>query len=78
MAAVRVTSPPNGATYLIDPTLRMPYQALRLRAAADTPVTWQVNGAPLAANEWPLKVGKHTITAIDREGRQDSVEITVK
>ena len=40
----QLTSPPNGATYLIDPTLRMQFQALRLRAAADTPVTWQVNG----------------------------------
>jgi penicillin-binding protein 1C len=78
MAAVRVTSPPNGATYLIDPTLRMSFQALRLRAAADTPVTWQVNGERVASTEWPLRVGKHTITAIDREGRRDSVEITVK
>ena len=78
IAAVHVTSPPNGATYLIDPTLRMAYQSLRLRAAADTPVTWQVNGELVASTEWPLRVGKHTITAIDREGRRDSVEITVK
>jgi penicillin-binding protein 1C len=77
MAAVRVTSPPNGATYLIDPTLRMNYQALRLRAAADTPVTWQVNGA-VVGTEWPLRPGRHTITATDRSGRHDSVEITVK
>jgi len=77
LAAVRVTSPPNGATYLIDPTLRMAYQALRLRAAADTPVTWQVNGHP-AGSEWPLRPGRHTITATDGNGRRDSVEITVK
>ncbi|MCU1349140.1 MAG: family penicillin-binding protein [Acidobacteria bacterium] len=77
LATVRVTSPPNGATYLIDPTLRMPYQALRLRAAADTPVTWQVNGRPVAS-EWLLQPGHHTITATDGRGRRDTVEITVK
>ncbi|HEV8657098.1 MAG TPA: penicillin-binding protein 1C, partial [Thermoanaerobaculia bacterium] len=29
---LRVTNPPNGATYLIDPTLRSAFQTLRLRA----------------------------------------------
>lgn len=76
-ARLRVTNPPNGATYLIDPTLRMPYQTLRLRAAATAPVRWQINGAPVG-NEWPLRPGRHTITATDDRGERDSVTITVK
>jgi penicillin-binding protein 1C len=76
-ARLRVTNPPDGATYLIDPTLRMKYQALRLRAASDKAVTWQVNGQRVG-NEWPLQPGRHTITAIDADGGRDSVRITVK
>ncbi|MEO8035045.1 MAG: penicillin-binding protein 1C, partial [Acidobacteriota bacterium] len=76
-ARLRVTNPPDGATYLIDPTLRMRYQTLRLRAAATAPVRWQVNGNPVG-NEWPLRPGQHTITATDERGERDSVTITVK
>jgi penicillin-binding protein 1C len=77
MARLHVTNPPDGATYLIDPTLRMPYQALRLRAASDKAVTWRVNGERVG-NEWPLRPGRHTITATDADGGSDSVRITVK
>ncbi len=76
-ARLHVTNPINGATYLIDPTLRMKYQALRLRAASDKAVTWQVNGQRVG-NEWPLQPGQHTITAIDADGERDTVRITVK
>ena len=39
---LRVTNPPHGATYLIDPTLRSSSQLLKLRATSS--VTWRVDG----------------------------------
>ncbi|HKO55393.1 MAG TPA: hypothetical protein VJ276_05905, partial [Thermoanaerobaculia bacterium] len=81
---LKVTSPPNGATYLIDPTLRREFQAVYLRATSATPLTWHVDDRPLGttppdgALEWPLRPGPHTVTAIDREGNRDSVRIVVK
>jgi penicillin-binding protein 1C len=72
---LRVTNPPNGATYLIDPTLRSAFQTLRLRATAD--VTWRVDGKRVVA-EWPLQPGEHTIAAIDDRGHRDEVTIYVK
>ena len=73
----RIANPPNGATYLIDPTLRMEFQTLRLRADAASRVTWKVNDR-VVPNEWPLVRGRHTITAVDARGHRDSVMITVK
>ncbi|HYI10472.1 MAG TPA: penicillin-binding protein 1C [Thermoanaerobaculia bacterium] len=75
--AFRITNPPNGATYLIDPTLRTEYQTLRLRAAAASRVTWQVNGRRVG-EEWALKPGRHVVAAIDGNGRRDEVKIFVK
>ena len=72
---LRVLSPPNGATYWIDPTLRSEFQALQLKATA--PVTWIVDGRR-TDDAWALSGGKHTITAVDRDGRRDSVTITVR
>ena len=74
-AVLHVLNPPDGATYLIDPTLRREFQALHLRASA--PVTWIVDGRH-TQEEWPLRGGKHTVTAVDGEGRRDSVTITVR
>jgi penicillin-binding protein 1C len=82
--SLRVTSPADGATFLIDPTLRMEFQKLPLRATARTALTWHVDDRKFAsvrrdsAAEWPLEPGRHTITAIDAEGRRDSVTIYVK
>jgi penicillin-binding protein 1C len=76
-ASLRVTNPVQGATYLIDPTLRTPFQALHLRAAADAPVHWSVDGQRVA-EEWPLQPGRHTIVATDDAGHRDTVTITVK
>ena len=73
----RIANPPDGATYLIDPTLRRQYQTLRLRADAASRVQWRVNDRPVGA-EWPLVPGAHMITAIDERGRRDSVKIVVK
>jgi membrane carboxypeptidase/penicillin-binding protein PbpC len=74
----RIANPANGATYLIDPTLRMQYQTLRLRADAASKVEWRVNDRRISGSEWPLRPGTHTITAIDESGRKDSVRILVK
>jgi penicillin-binding protein 1C len=73
----RIANPPDGATYLIDPTLRMQYQTLRLRADAASRVQWRVDDRPVGA-EWALVPGEHTITAVDVSGRRDSVKIVVK
>ncbi|HEX3580604.1 MAG TPA: penicillin-binding protein 1C [Thermoanaerobaculia bacterium] len=83
-ASIRVTNPPDGATYLIDPTLRKAFQTLRLRAVSDTRVTWRVDQRNLgvaerdAFLEWPLAPGRHTITATDNFGQKQSVRIFVK
>jgi penicillin-binding protein 1C len=76
-SSFRIANPPDGATYLIDPTLRMEFQTLRLRADSSARVTWRVNDRPVP-NEWPLRPGRHTITAVDGRGNRDSVSITVK
>ena len=76
-SALRISNPADGATFLIDPTLRREYQTLRLRASAASRVNWQVNGQAVPA-EWPLQPGRHTVTAVDARGRRDSVEIFVK
>lgn len=73
----RITNPADGATFLIDPTLRKDFQTLRLRAASASPVRWQINGRS-AGEEWPLERGRYTITAVDESGRRDEVRIFVK
>ena len=81
---LRVTNPPDGATYLIDPTLRKAFQTLRLRAVSDSRVAWAVDQRNLgvaerdAFLEWPLAPGRHTITATDKLGQKQSVRIFVK
>ena len=74
-ATFRITSPPNDATYLVDPTLHREFQALHLRATHDA--TWIVDGKP-AAREWPLRTGQHTIVATNARGERDRVYITVR
>lgn len=72
----RIMNPPNGATYMIDPTLRTEFQTLRLRASAR--VSWQIDGKPHRSHEWPLTRGSHTILAVGAGGQRDSVKIFVK
>jgi penicillin-binding protein 1C len=71
----RITSPPNDATYLVDPTLHREFQSLHLRATHDA--KWLVDGKP-AAREWPLRAGQHTIVATNERGERDRVFITVR
>ena len=76
-ASLQIANPPDGATYLIDPTLRREFQTLRLRAVSTSRVAWYVNDRRVGA-EWPLTPGTHIVTAVDGEGRRESVRIFVK
>ena len=78
-------SPPPGATYLRDPTLRAEFQTLPLRAEASAaPLTWEVNGrhvgtaSPEQALPWALVAGSHLIRVTDGRGRQAEASILVK
>jgi len=80
-----IASPPSGATYLIDPTLRPDFQSLPLRSQGGIGrIEWSLNGQSLGATlgdtpiTWPLTRGTHTITARDANGRRASSQITVK
>lgn len=80
-----VTSPPDGATYLIDPTLRMEFQTLPLRVVgASGRVEWSVNDRRLGpasgadGMSWPLQPGKHLVRAKDARGRVAEAAILVK
>jgi len=84
--ALRVVSPPDGAVYLIDPTLRRAFQTLALRAAAAEPanIEWRIDGRAVgrgaagASIDWPLTAGAHVVTARDASGREASAAIVVK
>ena len=70
-----ITSPPNEATYLVDPTLHREFQSIHLRSTGAA--TWRVDGEPVA-HEWPLRPGKHLIIATTGAGERDRVTITVR
>jgi penicillin-binding protein 1C len=84
--AVRISSPPDGATYLIDPTVRREFQALALRAITSTPgpIHWTVDDRSLGASEsgratsWPLIPGSHTFRARDAAGQAAEATIVVR
>jgi penicillin-binding protein 1C len=74
-APLAILNPPDNTTYLIDPTLRREFQALRLRASSEA--TWTIDGKRVGG-EWPLQPGKHVVAAVDGRGRRDTVTITVR
>ena len=83
---LELVNPPPGATYLIDPTLRRDFQTLPLKVLAAEPTTieWSINGVPFSSAssegrvEWPLRAGRHTISARDSVGNTAEATITVK
>jgi len=85
-APLEIASPPSGATYLIDPTLRREFQTLSLRATTDRPgeVTWSVDGRVLGrvtseqSLAWPLVPGTHRIIARDARGHSSQAIVTVR
>jgi penicillin-binding protein 1C len=85
-SGVRVLSPPDGAVYLIDPTLRREFQTIGLRGAADgaDPLEWRVDDQTIATSasdasvNWPLAPGRHVISARDSQGHSAFASIVVK
>jgi penicillin-binding protein 1C len=80
-----ITSPPDGATYLIDPTLRPEFQTLPLRIVGSTGrVEWTIDGRAAGTGSsdariaWPLQRGTHVVAARDARGRSTEATITVK
>jgi hypothetical protein len=74
-----IISPANGSTYLIDPTLRLDFQRLPLRAAAARgSVEWRIDGRAVSTSDWPLARGPHRVTARDASGRIVESTITVR
>lgn len=85
--AFRIASPPRGATYLLDPTLRAEFQMLPLRVVADAAagsVHWKIDGrawgsaTPAEALHWPMTPGSHSVVASDQRGRSASATILVR
>jgi len=83
--SLTIASPPDGATYMIDPTLRMEFQTLPFRTlGANGPVRWTVDGRAVRDSsndepvDWPLQRGEHVIAARDGKGQSAVVTITVK
>jgi membrane carboxypeptidase/penicillin-binding protein PbpC len=79
-----IVNPADGATYLIDPTLRMDFQTLPLRTTGATgDVEWTVSGRRLGRSSahdsltWPLERGTHLVRARDAHGRVAEARITV-
>jgi penicillin-binding protein 1C len=85
-AALEIISPPDGATYLIDPTLRREFQTLPLRASAPSggSIEWRIDGKPAGRSAidaplmWPLRPGEHVVSARDGRGRTAEATILVK
>jgi penicillin-binding protein 1C len=71
----RITSPPNDATYLVDPTLHREFQSIHLSATSDA--EWRIDGQ-VVAREWSIRPGKHLIVATNGAGGRDRVTITVR
>jgi penicillin-binding protein 1C len=84
--SIQVLSPPDGAVYLIDPTLRREFQTIGLRGTTvgAGPLEWRVDDAligTVAADsslDWPLTPGRHVVSARDAQGRNASASIVVK
>jgi penicillin-binding protein 1C len=82
----RISSPPDGATYLIDPTLRRDFQALPLRVVTSFAgdIQWTVDGHALGlvssehAMTWPLRPGRHVFEARDPAGQSARAIVTVR
>lgn len=84
-ARLRIENPPEGAIYLIDPTLRAEYQSIELRAVANSQtLTWMIDGSPVGSTPadrglfWPLAPGRHRAEVRDGAGNRDEVGFVVR
>ena len=57
--------------------MTMEFQSLPLRAN-DPQATFHIDGKRIASRSWPLRPGKHVITARNERGARDEVAIWVK
>jgi len=80
-----IATPADGATYLIDPTLRREFQSLSLKVVAGSgAVAWSVDGSSIGTTdsagslEWSLVPGRHRIVARDGRGHTAESVITVR
>ncbi|MGC8763454.1 MAG: penicillin-binding protein 1C [Acidobacteriota bacterium] len=82
-----LVSPPEGAVYLLDPTLPPTFQTLPLRASVSGPprrLTWTVDGREVGrcsseeSLEWPLSRGEHTVEVRDGQGNGARGHIAVR
>lgn len=84
--SLRIVSPADGATFLIDPTLRREFQALPLRAvsASAQQLAWEIDGKPARqsggqqAPSWILLPGRHTFVVRDDAGRTATSTVVVR
>jgi penicillin-binding protein 1C len=66
-APLRIISPAQNATFLLDPDLPRSQQAIRLLAtsSSDQSLTWTVDGQSVPSRNgayfWPLAVGRHSV-----------------
>jgi penicillin-binding protein 1C len=83
---LEISSPPTGAVYFIDPTLRREFQTLPLRVVSARPATieWAINGRSVGSSSsesslmGPLVPGTHAITARDASGNVVETKIVVR
>ena len=83
---LRISSPPDGATYLIDPTLHREFQSLSLRVVTATPVRveWTVDELSIGTTDsdraasWPLIRGRHTFRVRDNAGQTAESTVVVR
>lgn len=85
-AELRIVNPPDGAIYLVDPTLRHELQTIGFRGTTEAKarIDRHIDGErlgstdPDASLDWPLTPGRHLSSALDTRGRRASAEIVVK
>jgi penicillin-binding protein 1C len=83
---LQIVSPPSGATFLIDPTLRPEFQTLRLKVVTASPsrIEWSVDGTALGTStseqalDWVLRTGEHRFEARDAVGNRSQASVTVR
>ena len=76
---LKILSPSDGLTYVIDRDLPAAQQELELRALTEAEsVEWSVNGQPHADPHWRLRPGQWQITARTPTGAEAKVSFAVE
>jgi membrane carboxypeptidase/penicillin-binding protein PbpC len=85
-SALAIARPLGGAVFLLDPTLRPEFQALRLsaRGSVSGRLEWFVDGVSVAIADrdevvrWPLVPGRHTVRVRDERGASAETWVEVR